>query len=165
MAKDPSFDIVSEVDMQVMDDCINLTQKEINNRFDLKGQNIVIDFNKTEKTITITASGDFVLKQVKDILFQRMIKRGLNQKSLREKKKEKAAGDSVRETNEIVHGIDKDLAKQIVKDIKDLGLKVQPSIQDNQVRVSGAKKDDLQEVINVIKSKEYSIPVQFTNYR
>ena len=84
---------------------------------------------------------------------------------MREKKIEKAAGDSVREINEVVSGIDKDLAKVIVKDIKEMKLKVQASIQDEQVRVSGAKKDDLQDVINMIKEKDYPIPLQFTNYR
>ena len=120
MAKDPSFDIVSEVDMQVIDDCVNVALKEINNRFDFKGQNITIELNKGEKTITINAPADFVLNQVRDILFQKFIKRGLNQKCLREKKKEKAAGDSVREINEVVSGIDKDLAKVIVKDMYEL---------------------------------------------
>lgn len=165
MAKDPSFDIVSEVDMQIIDDCVNVAIKEIDNRFDFKGQNIKIELNKGEKTIVILAPADFVLNQVKDILFQKFIKRGLNQKCLREKKKEKASGDSIRETNEVVHGIDKDLAKQIVKDIKDMKLKVQASIQDEHIRVSGAKKDDLQTIINTIKNKDYPIPLQFTNYR
>lgn len=165
MAKDSSFDIVSEVDMQIMDDCINLTVKEINNRFDLKGQPIDIDFNRTEGTITITASADFVIGQVKDILFQRIIKRNLSKKSIREKKREKASGDSIREINEVVNGIDKDLAKNIVKDIKEMKLKVQASIQEDQVRVSGAKLDDLQTVINMLKEKEYPIPLQFINYR
>lgn len=165
MPKDPSFDIVSEVDMQVMDDCVNLTVKEINNRFDFKGKNITIDLNKTEHTVTIMAPADFVLNQVKEILFQRLVKRNLNQKCLKEKKKEKASGDSIREVDEVVHGIDKDLAKQIVKDIKDLKLKVQASIQEEQVRVSGAKKDDLQAVISALKVKEYPIPLQFVNFR
>ena len=89
----------------------------------------------------------------------------MNQKSLREKKKEKASGDAVREINEIVNGIDKDLAKEIVKDIKDMKLKVQASIQDEQVRVSGAKKDDLQAVITMLKGKDYPIPLQFVNFR
>lgn len=165
MAKDPSFDIVSESDLQVIDDCVNLLKKEIDNRFDLKGQSIEIDFSKADKTITITVASEFVLKQVKEILYQRMTKRGLSQKAIREKKKEKASSDGVREVNEIVSGIDKELAKEIVKDIKDLKLKVQASIQDEQVRVTGAKKDDLQEVINFLKTKEYPIPLQFTNYR
>ena len=104
MAKNPSFDIVSEVDMQVIDDCVNVAVKEIDNRFDFKGQNIQIELNKGEKTITILAPADFVLNQVRDILFQKFIKRGLNQKCLREKKKEKAAGDAIREINEVVHG-------------------------------------------------------------
>ena len=84
---------------------------------------------------------------------------------MKEKKKEKAAGDSIREINEVVSGIDKDLAKTIVKDIKEMKLKVQASIQDEQIRVSGAKKDDLQAVINMIKEKDSPIPLQFTNYR
>ena len=165
MAKDSSFDVVSEVDMQVIDDCVNLTVKEINNRFDLKGQAIDVEFNKADSTITITANADFVIGQVKEILFQRLIKRNLSKKSIREKKKEKASGDSVREINEIINGIDKELAKDIVKDIKEMKLKVQASIQEDQVRVSAAKRDDLQEVINMLKEKDYPIPLQFINYR
>lgn len=165
MAKDPSFDIVSEVDMQVMDDCVNVTKKEITNRFDLKSLNLVIDFNRNEKTITITAPDDFSLKQTKEILFQKMLKRDLSMKCLAVKKKEDASAGSVRETNTIVNGIDKELAKIITKDIKDMKLKVTASIQDEQVRVTGAKKDDLQDVINMLKGKDYPIPLQFTNYR
>ncbi len=165
MAKDSSFDIVSQVDMQVMDDCVNVTLKTITTRFDLKDQNIEIDFNRSEKTITITASSEYTVNQVKDILFPAMIKRNLSKKVLSMKKREKSSGDGIREVNDIVSGIDKEIAKQIVKDIKEMKLKVQPSIQDDQVRVTGAKKDDLQTVISMLKEKDYPIPIQFINFR
>ncbi len=165
MAKDPSFDVVSQVDMQVMDDCINVTLKTITTRFDLKDQDIEVDFNRGEKTITITAGSDYILNQVKDILTPSMIKRGLHKKAINVKKKEKASGDGVREVNEIINGIDKEIGKQIVKDIKEMKLKVQASIQDEQVRVSGAKKDDLQAVMTMLKEKDYPVPLQYINFR
>ncbi len=165
MAKDASFDIVSEVDMQIIDDCINVTKKEISNRFDLKSLNIVIDFNRGEKTITITTPDDFSLSQVKDILFQKITKRELNMKCLSVKKKENSSGGTVREISDIVNGIDKELAKTITKDIRDMKLKVNASIQEDKIRVSAAKKDDLQAVISMLKEKDYPIPLQFNNYR
>ena len=165
MAKDSSFDIVSEVDMQVIDDCINVTKKEISNRFDLKSLDIVLDFNREEKTITISTTDDFSLSQVKEVLFQKMIKRELSMKCLTVKKKEQATGGTVREINDIVNGIDKELAKTITKDIRNMKLRVTASIQEEKIRVAGAKRDDLQEVINMIKEKDYTIPLQFINYR
>lgn len=164
-SKDSSFDIVSEVDMQVIDDCINVTKKEISNRFDLKGLDITIEFNRGEKTLTIVAEDDFALSQVKEILYQKLIKRDVSKKCLSSKKIEEASHGSVREVSDIVNGIDKELAKTITKDIRDMKLKVNASIQDEKIRVSGAKKDDLQAVMSMIKEKDYPIPLQFNNYR
>ncbi len=165
MAKDSSFDIVSEIDLQVVDDVVNVTKKEVNNRFDLKGTGSDIIFDRGAKTVTITAPSDYQVKQIRQILRQKMAKRSVSSKAIKSQGIEKAAGDTVREVNEVICGIDSDLGRSMVKDIKTLKLKVQASIQENQIRVSGRKRDDLQTVIAFIKGKEYPIPLQFRNYR
>jgi len=166
MAKDSSFDIVSEVDLQTVDDVINVAMKEINNRFDLKNTGSKIEFNRGEKKVTIHAPSEFQLAQIKDILKQKMAKRSISSKCLRQKSLEKATGDTVRELNDIVYGIPQDLAKSMVKDIKALKLKrLNASIQDTKIRISSPNKDDLQEIITFVKEKDYPIPLQFTNYR
>lgn len=165
MAKDFSFDIVSEVDLQVVDDVINVASKEINNRFDLKGTGSKIEFERGTKKVIFKAPSEFQVKQIKDILKQKMAKRDLSAKCLKPKPIEKASGDTVREENDIVCGIDKEQAKKMVKDIKDLKLKVQAAIQDEKLRVSGRSKDDLQAVMTMVKKKDYPIPLQFNNYR
>ncbi|MFH0947979.1 MAG: YajQ family cyclic di-GMP-binding protein [Elusimicrobiota bacterium] len=165
MANDFSFDIVSQVDLQAVDDAVNISMKEIINRFDLKGTNSVIELNRVEKTVILSASSEFHLKQIKNVLSAKMAKRGISHKSLSVKKIETNISGAVRETNNIVCGIEKELAKSIVKDIKILNLKVQLAIQDEQIRVSSRVKDDLQLAINFIKSKDYPVPLQFVNYR
>ncbi|OGS45845.1 MAG: YajQ family cyclic di-GMP-binding protein [Elusimicrobia bacterium RIFOXYD2_FULL_34_15] len=165
MASDFSFDIVSQIDLQAIDDAVNISMKEIVNRYDLKGTNSIIEFNRTEKTVTLSAGSDFHLKQIKAILISKMAKRGVSNKSLSIKNTETNLSGGVRETNNLVCGIEKELAKSIVKDIKTLNLKVQSSIQEEQIRVSSKAKDDLQSVISFIKSKDYPIPLQFVNYR
>jgi hypothetical protein len=165
MANDFSFDIVSDVDLQAVDDAVNISMREIVNRFDLKGTNSIIEFNRTEKTVVLSSSSDFHLKQIKSVLSAKLVKRGVSNKSLTVKKTETNLSGGVRETNEVVSGIEKELAKSIVKDIKALNLKVQAAIQDEQIRVSSRAKDDLQEVIAFIKSKGYPIPLQCVNYR
>ncbi len=165
MANDFSFDIVSQVDLQAIDDAVNVSMKEIVNRFDLKETNSTIEFNRTEKTVILSAGSDFYLKQIKAVLVSKLAKRGISQKSLSLKKTETNLSGAVRETYNIICGIEKELAKSIVKDIKTLNLRVQVSIQDEQIRVSGKAKDDLQSVISFVKSKDYPIPLQFVNYR
>lgn len=165
MASDFSFDIVSQVDLQAIDDAVNVSMKEIVNRFDLKETNSTIEFNRTEKTVILSAGSDFHLKQIKAVLVSKLAKRGISQKSLSVKKTETNLSGAVRETDNIICGIEKELAKSIVKDIKKLNLKVQVSIQDEQIRVSGQAKNDLQSVISFVKSKDYPIPLQFVNYR
>ncbi len=165
MASDFSFDIVSEVDLQAIDDAVNVSMKEIANRFDLKGTDSTIIFNRGEKLVILSAGSDFYIKQIKAILAGKLAKRGISQKSLSLKKIETNVSGAVRETHSIICGIEKELAKSIVKDIKTLNLKIQASIQDEQIRVSGKAKDDLQSVISFIKSKDYPIPLQFVNYR
>ena len=165
MAKDPSFDIVSEVDLQVFSDCVNLAVKEIGTRFDLKDSGSEIDLQKGEKKIIFKAQSNFQLDQVKDVLFQKLGKRDISSQSVKITKTENATQGTVRQTCELVCGIDMETAKAIVKDIKTAGLKVQAAIQDEQVRVTGKKKDDLQEVMALVRGGKYTIPLQFTNFK
>jgi hypothetical protein len=165
MAQDYSFDIVSEVDLQVIDDVVNVATKEIQNRFDLKGQNCQIEFSRGEKTVTFTASSDFQVKQLKDIIASKMAKRDVSSKAFSVKKTEKASGGTIREIDAVVCGIDQPIAKEIVALIKKSGIKVQASIQDDKVRVSGKDKDDLQKVIQAVRAQDWTIALQFNNYR
>lgn len=165
MATDSSFDIVSEVDLQAVDDAVNTSMREVKNRFDLKSLDATIEFDRANKAITVHAPSEFVVKQLKDILHQKMAKREISHKALKLKKTEQASGGTIRETSDIISGIEMEIAKTMVKDIKATGLKVQAAIQENKIRVSGKSKDDLQAVIHMIREKDYPIPVQFNNYR
>ena len=165
MAQDSSFDIVSEVNLQVVDDAINVALKEIQNRFDFKGVTVTIELKRNDKALELCAPSEMKIQQVKDILMQKFGKKEISYKSLSLKKSEKAANGGVKESYGVVCGIDKEMAKSIVKDIKDSGVKVQASIQDEKVRVTGKSKDDLQTVIQMLRGKDYPIPLQFTNYR
>ncbi len=161
--KENSFDIVSEVNMQEIDNALNQARREIQTRFDFKGSKSEIKYDG--EVITLVSDDDFKLRNVVDILESKMIKRGIDLKALKYGKVETAAGDTVRQTTNIQQGIDKDLARKIIKEIKDSKIKVQSSIQGDKVRVSGKNRDDLQEVIKLIKEKDYDVPLQFTNYR
>lgn len=162
-AKENSFDIVSEVNMQEIDNALNQARREIETRFDFKGSKSEIRFDKD--TITLISDDDFKLRNVVDILEGKMVKRGVDLKALKYSKAEPAGGDTVRQQVSIQQGIDKDLAKEIVKDIKNSKIKVQASVQGNKVRVAGKNRDDLQAVIKLLKEKDYDIPLQFANYR
>lgn len=166
MAKDCSFDIVSEFDRQELVNAIEQTKKDIQSRFDLKDSNSTVEL-ESDKTITITTNDDMKLKNIVDILQSKMIKRNLSIKILDPKTPENALGGNIRQIFELKKGLSQDLAKKIVGLIKDSKLKVQASIQKEQVRVSGKSKDDLQDVIKLLKEKEdtLNIPLQFTNYR
>ncbi len=162
-AKENSFDIISEVNMQEIDNAINQARREIQTRFDFKGSKSEIRYDG--KVITLISDDDFKLRNVVDILESKMVKRGIDLKALKYGKIEPAAGDTVRREVNIQQGIDKETAKLIVKDIKDSKIKVQGSVQGDKVRVSGKNRDDLQAVIKMLKEKNYDIPLQFTNYR
>lgn len=166
MAKDCSFDIVSEFDKQELVNAIDQVKRELNNRFDLKGSNsdVILD---ADKSITITTNDEMKLKNILDILQSKMIKRNLSIKILDAQAVENALGGNVRQVFNLKKGLTQDLAKKIVADIKTTKLKVQASIQGEQVRVSGKDKDDLQAVIKMLREKEedYNIPLQFQNYR
>lgn len=165
MATNYSFDIVSEVNLQEVDNAVNQALKEIAQRFDFKGSKSSIDFNRTEKKVTLISDNDFKLKVLRELFFARLAKRGISIKSLDKKNPEKAAGDTISQVIEIVMGIPKEKAKDLVKIIKGLNLRVQVQIEDIKVRVSSPKKDDLQTVIAHLKNIDYPLSLQFTNYR
>ena len=166
MAKDCSFDIVSEFDKQELVNAVDQVKRELTTRFDLKGSNsdVVLD---ADKTITITTNDDMKLRNIVDILQSKMIKRGLSIKILDGQAVENALGGAVRQVFNLRKGLTQDLSKKIVADIKNTKLKVQASIQGEQVRVSGKDKDDLQAVIKMLRENEdkYEVPLQFQNYR
>ncbi|ADG82286.1 YajQ family cyclic di-GMP-binding protein [Thermincola potens] len=163
MAKDNSFDIVSVVDKQEIDNAVNQAMREIENRFDFKGSKSEIRHDGN--TITLISDDEFKLKNVVDILESKMVKRNVDLKALKYGRIEPAAGDTVRQVVTVQQGIDKETAKEIVKFIKNTKLKVQAQIQEDQVRVSGKSRDDLQAVIKAVREHDFGIPLQFTNYR
>jgi uncharacterized protein YajQ (UPF0234 family) len=162
---DYSFDIVSEVNWQEVDNAVNQTRKEIQQRYDFKGSKSSVDYSQKEKTITILGDDDYKAKAVIDILQNKFIKRGIPIKAMKARSPEQAAGGMVRVIIDIQQGISKDNAKKIVKMIKDSRIKVQAAIQEDQVRVSGRDKDDLQKIIAIVKNADLDFAVQFTNYR
>ncbi len=165
MASESTFDITSRVDMEEVLNAITQTLKEIGQRFDFKGSKSSIELNKDKGEITIISDDDYKLKSVIDILEGKFIKRKVSLKALSYGKVEQAAGSTVRQVATLQKGISTERGKDIVKLIKGLKLKVQSTIQDDQVRVKGKKKDDLQEVMQAIKDKNFDYNIEFTNYR
>lgn len=165
MASNPSFDIVSEVDMQEVDNAVNQVKKELATRYDFKGSKSSVELSREEKKITIIADDDFKLRALKDILSTKMAKRGVSLKSLHYNDPEKAFEGTLRQKVDIATGIDKEKAKDLVKIIKDLGLKVQASIEGEKIKVCAPKKDDLQAVIAHLRSVDFPLALMFTNYR
>ena len=165
MPPDFSFDMVSKVDLQNLDNAINNAMKEIVNRYDLKNTSSKIELDKGSQIVTMIADSDFMLDQVTQVLYSKMAKLGIDLKAIKSQGREPAGGNKVREVFKPINGIEQEVAKKIVKDIKDLKLKVQPTIQSDQIRVSGKAKDDLQTVITNTRQKDYGIALQFVNYR
>lgn len=163
MAQEFTFDIVSKTEMQEVANAVQQAQKELAQRFDFKGSKSSIELANDE--IVLISDDEGKLRSVKDILESKLVKRKVALKSLAYEKLEQAAGGTVRQRAKIVQGIEVEKAKAIVKTIKDAKIKVQASIQGDQVRVAGRNKDDLQRAIAVVKEGEYGIPLQFTNYR
>ena len=159
----PSFDIVSEVDLAEANNAIQNVMREIGTRYDFKGSKSKVEI--AEAVITIHADDQMKLRQVHEILQGNLQKRGIEPGSLDYQKEEPAAGQSVRQTVKIKEGIDKELAKKLVKEIKDAKYKVQAAIQGDELRVTGKKRDDLQEVIAFIKGLKIEQPLQFKNFR
>lgn len=166
MASDASFDIVSEINLQEMDNAVAQATKEVITRYDFKGTAASIsELDRKEKLLTLTADAEPQLDSVKRVLVEKMIKRGVDPKCLDYQKLEHATHNTVRQKVKLKSGIDKDTAKTIQKSIKDLKLKVNASIQGESLRVSGAKRDDLQTVIAYLKANPPGIPLQFNNFR
>jgi len=165
MAQQNSFDIVSEVNLQEVDNALNQARKEISQRYDFKDSKTVIDFNEKDKQITVHTVDEFHLKSAVDVLQSKLIKRGVSIKALRYGTVEPATGATVKQQITLVVGISKDDARLVVKMIKDSKVRVQAQIMDDQVRVSGKDKDDLQTIIKLVRDADLSFPVQFVNYR
>ncbi|HEX4440407.1 MAG TPA: YajQ family cyclic di-GMP-binding protein [Thermoanaerobaculia bacterium] len=165
MAQEFSFDVVSKVDLQEVLNAVQQASKEIATRFDFRGSKSKIEWNEKELELTLTSDDEGKLKSVKDILETRLVKRGVAVKSLDYQKVEPAAMGTVRQVVKIQQGIASEKAKEIVKAIKDRKLKVQAAIQGDQLRVSGRAKDDLQEVMSLLRAGDFGVPLQFTNYR
>lgn len=165
MAKDHYFDISAKLDMMEMKNAVVMAEKEIATRFDFKGVKADIDLNEKAKTLTLSSSSDQKIDALKDIVISKLIKREISGKSLEEVKTEGISGGNVKVVYRIVDSIDKDEAKKIVKAIKDSKIKVTPTIQGDEVRVSGKKIDDLQAVMREVKQLDLKAPLVFGNFK
>ena len=165
MAANFSFDIVSEVDLQEVDNAVNQSKKEIAQRYDFRGGKSSIDFDRAEKKITMVADDDLKLRALKDILATKLAKRGVSLKALTFKDPEKAFEGTLRQLVELTSGIDKEKAKDLVKIIKNLNLKIQTQIEGEKLRVSSPKKDDLQAVISHVRALDFPLALSFNNFR
>jgi uncharacterized protein YajQ (UPF0234 family) len=165
MAEQHFFDIISKVDIQEVKNAIQQALKEISQRYDLKNSKSSIELNEKDLQIMVTSEDDFKLKVVIDILQTKFVKRSVSLKALKYGKVEPSAGATVKQEIKLQQGIDKENAKLITKLVKDSGLKVQAQIQNDQIRVSGKNKDDLQAIIKLIREKDFPFDTQFTNYR
>jgi len=161
----PSFDIVSEVNHVEIRNAVDQANKEITNRFDFKGSDARVEVNEKEKSLTVFADDEFKLRQVRDVLTGKLAKRGVDIRALEPGKMEAISGNKMKETIKVREGIEQERAKGVVKLIKDSKLKLQGSIQGDLVRVSGAKKDLLQEAIALVRKSVTDIPLQFKNFR
>lgn len=160
-----SFDVVSEVDLQEVDNAVNQATKELSQRYDFKGSKASISYDRKEKKLVLIADNDFKLRALTDILFTRLAKRNISLKSLKFNDPEMAFEGYLRQKVEICTGIDKEHAKELTGIIRGLGLKVQAQVEGEKIKVSAAKKDDLQAVIAHLRGLDFSIPLSFCNYR
>ncbi len=160
-----SFDIVSKVDLQTLDNAINTVKKEISNRFDFKNSPIGIDLNKKDYVLNIEAESDMKLKQIIDVIISRSMKQGIDAAAFNFEKDAYPSGKIVKKEVPVTNGLQQDDAKKVVKVIKDSGLKVQAQIMDDVVRVTGKKIDDLQDVIAKLKAANLKLPLQFINMK
>jgi cyclic-di-GMP-binding protein len=163
MAKENSFDVVSQVDLSEVTNAINIALKEIKNRYDFKGSKSDISLDGEE--LILISDDDFKLDQLKDVLITKLIKRNVPTRNISYGKVENASGGTVRQRATLVQGIDKDNAKKINTIVKNSKLKIKSQVQDDQVRISGKSRDDLQQIMNAIREAELPIDVQFINFR
>lgn len=162
---DSSFDVVSKVDIPEAVNAVDQAMREIKQRYDFRGSVSKIELNQKDSKITLTSDDEFKLKSVVDVLQSKLVKRGISLKALVYGKVEAASGGTARQVVTLQQGIPQEKAKEIVKLIKDKKMKVQAAIQADQVRISAKKKDDLQEIISLLKEQDFGLPLQFTNYR
>src|ERR1035437_5440820 len=161
----PSFDIASKVDLQTLDNAINTVKKEIQNRFDFKNSAVEIELNKKDYIVMLEVESDMKMKQVIDVIISRSMKQGIDSNAFDFSKDAYPSGKVVKKEVPVHNGMKQEDAKKIVKAIKDAGLKVQPAILDNIIRVTGKKIDDLQEAIALCKTQDFGIPLQFENMK
>lgn len=161
----PSFDVVSEINMQEVDNAVNTTKREIDNRYDFKAVKWSLELDKKEKIITIVAESDYCLEQIRLSLKTSFVKRKIDPISLDFQNEEKASGNSIRQVVKLKEGIDQENAKQITKFFKQSKTKLQASINGDKVRISGKSRDDLQQAIQQIKELKLELPLQFNNFR
>ena len=165
MAKESSFDVVSTVDMQEVDNAYQQAARELSQRYDLKGSGATLELSKKDGAFKIEAPSEFVASQVRDVLASKLTRRGIDLGALRWADPQAAGGMTVRQSGTIVQGIDADTAKRISKDIRDLKVKAKATIEGDKLRVSSASKDVLQAVIAALRERDYGQPLQFVNYR
>lgn len=161
----PSFDIVSKIDLQALDNAVNVVTKEITNRFDFKGSHVVIDLNKKDSKINIETEDDMKMRQLCDVLISRAHKQGIDPMAFDISKQGVQSGKTWKKEVLVKNGLDQDDAKKIVKLIKESGMKVQASINEDLVRVTAKKIDDLQEIIQLCKTANLQFPLQYVNMR
>lgn len=161
----PSFDIVSKVDLQLLDNALQTTRKELNNRYDFKGVYAEMDWDRKADQIHLEVGSEMQLHQLQDLLLTKAMRQGLEANSFDLSQEPRASGKNWKKTIGLKNGIDRETAKKIVKIIKDTGLKVQAAIQDDTIRVSGKKIDDLQKVIQTCRASVTEIPLQFVNQK
>lgn len=165
MAKENSFDVVSEVNFQEVDNAVNQANKEISTRYDFKGSSSRLTWDKGRVVIILNADDEFKLKAAKDVLHSKLVRRGIDLKSLSYGNVEKASGGAVRQEAQVQCGIPQEKAREINKYIRSSNLKVQVQIEGAKLRVSGKSRDELQRAIALLKEKDFGLPLQFTNYR
>jgi len=161
----PSFDIVSKIDYQEIDNAVNSVLRELTNRYDFKGAVFSLELKIKENLINISADSEYKLGAIRDSLKVFVTKRGIDARALDFQKEEKGGGTILRQEVKLRNGIEQEVAKKIVKQIKDTKMKAQASIKGDEVRVDGKKRDDLQEAIALLRSTNYEIPLQFINFR
>ena len=159
----PTFDIVSKIDMQEVSNAVSNSMKEISQRYDFKGSNSKIDLK--EKNIILETEDELKAKQVNEILLGHFVKRNIDPTVLKLKNSEKASGNTIRQTYDLMEGIDQVASKKIISEVKSTKMKVQVKIQGNELRVSGTKRDDLQKTMDIVKNIKLEMPIQFVNLR
>lgn len=161
----PSFDVVSRVDMQELDNAVNMVKKEVSTRFDFRGSKTQVEFARKEGLVRFLTEDEMKLRALRDMLITKAVKRGVDTKAFAFKTADKAGGDMLRQEVTIANGIDIEIARKVVKAVKDSKIKVQAAIQGDEVRVSGKNRDDLQAVIALLRERDFGIPLQFVNMR